>query len=90
MYFYAFYPIGLDLTLKRRPWLSWTIIASMVVTFLWQQYAPYRLPVLPQELVFWPGNGAPLTVKTPFSNRTATGTGASTPPAWLGGRRSRA
>ncbi len=64
MYFYAFYPIGLDLTLKRRPWLSWTIIASMVVTFLWQQYAPYRLPVLPQELVFWPGNGAPLTVIT--------------------------
>ncbi len=64
MYFYAFYPIGLDLNLRCRPWLSWTIIASMLVTFLWQQYAPYGGPVSPDDLIFWPGNGAPLTVLT--------------------------
>jgi membrane associated rhomboid family serine protease len=64
MYFYAFYPIGLDLQLRCRPWLSWGIIASMVVTFLWQQYAPYVGPIYPQDLVFLPGNGSPATVIT--------------------------
>jgi membrane associated rhomboid family serine protease len=64
MYFYAFYPVGLDLRLKCRPWLSWAIIASMAVTFLAQRYAPERCPVSAPELVFWPGNGAPLTVLT--------------------------
>jgi len=64
MYFYAFYPVGLDLQMRCRPWLSWTLMASMVVTFLWQRYAPNLVSVNPQELVFWPGNGAPLTVLT--------------------------
>lgn len=62
MYFCLFYPIGLDLPLRCRPWLSWTLVASMVVTFLWQRYFPHRGPCDPRDLAFWPGNGSPLTV----------------------------
>jgi membrane associated rhomboid family serine protease len=64
MYFYAFYPLGLDLPLRCRPWLSWTLIASMVVTFAWQRYAPQVGGVPPADLMFWPGNGSPFTVLT--------------------------
>lgn len=64
MYFYAFYPLGMDLDLTRRPWLSWGLMASLVVTFLWQRFAPQFGPLGPQDLVFWAGNGAPYTVIT--------------------------
>jgi len=64
MYFHAFYPVGLNLPLRRRPWLSFLLLGSMAVTFLWWRYAPHALAIRPVDLVFWPGNRAPATVLT--------------------------
>lgn len=64
MYFFYFFPLGLDRPLRRRPLLSWALMALMVVAFVWIRYFPDRGPVRPWELIFYPGNGAPWTAVT--------------------------
>lgn len=64
MYFFYFYPLGLDRSRTRLPVLSWMLMAVMVVAFLWVKYAPEMGPVRPWQLIFFPGNGAPWTAVT--------------------------
>jgi len=64
MYFFYFYPLGLDRRRTRLPVLSGFLIALMFVTFIWLHYFPDRGPCSPYELVFHPGSGSPLTVLT--------------------------
>ncbi len=64
MYFFYFYPLGLNRTLHRRPVLSWTLMAVMVVAFLWMRYRPGWGPLSPYDLVYYPGNSGPLTAVT--------------------------
>ncbi len=64
MYFFYFYPIGLDQSPRRIPRLTIGLIALMTVVFLWTRYAPTVLPWHPYRLVFAPGNGAAWTVVT--------------------------
>jgi rhomboid family protein len=64
MYFFYFYPMGLDRKRTRRPWLSWCLMALMVVAFAWIKYWPEAGPVEPWQLIFFPGNGAPWTAVT--------------------------
>ena len=61
MYFFYFYPLGLDRRLRSRPWLSWSLLASMVAAFLWVQYFPDRGPVSPYDLVYYQGYSSALT-----------------------------
>ena len=55
MYFFYFYPLGLDRRRTRLPVLSGFLLASMVVAFLWVRYFPDQGPCWPYELVFQPG-----------------------------------
>ncbi len=64
MYFFYFYPLGLDRRRTRLPVLSGSLMASMVVAFLWVRYFPDHGPCSPYELVFQPGSGSPLTALT--------------------------
>lgn len=64
MYFFYFYPLGLDRPLGRRPLLSWFLMAVMVVAFLWFRFFPYELSLRPWELVFYAGRGHAWTVLT--------------------------
>lgn len=64
MYFFYFYPMGLDRKRTRLPWLSWGLMALMVVAFAWTRYFPDAGPVRPWQLVFFPGNAAPWTAVT--------------------------
>ncbi|MBU8870504.1 MAG: rhomboid family intramembrane serine protease [Gemmatimonadales bacterium] len=64
MYFFYFYPMGLDRKRTRPPVLSWSLTALMVVSFVWVRYFPDLGPLRPWDLVFFPGNGAPWTAVT--------------------------
>jgi len=64
MYFCYFYPVGLDLDRRRRPWLSASLVGLMLVVFAWQRWFPFGLPVIPWELVFYVGGGRPWTAAT--------------------------
>ena len=64
MYFFYFYPLGLDRKRTRPPVLTRFLMALMVVSFLWIRYAPDWGPMRPWDLVFFPGNGAPWTAVT--------------------------
>ena len=64
MYFFYFYPLGLDRKRTRRPLLSWLLMAVMVVAFVWFRYFPRSGLMDPWDLVFFPGNGAPWTALT--------------------------
>jgi membrane associated rhomboid family serine protease len=64
MYFFYFYPAGLDLHRTRRPWVSAAIMAAMVVVFAWQRWGAGLWPVHPWDLVFFVGGGRPWTAVT--------------------------
>ena len=64
MYFFYFYPLGLNRKRTRRPVLSWSLIALMVVAFVWTQFKPGLGPLRPWDLIFFPGNDAPWTAVT--------------------------
>jgi membrane associated rhomboid family serine protease len=64
MYFFFFYPIGLDIAAKRMPWLTALLVGSMTGVFLWQICWPDLLPVHPWDLVFFPGQPSFWTVAT--------------------------
>jgi len=64
MYFFYFFPLGLDRRLTCRPILSWTLMVLMTVAFLWMKYFPEAFALDPWQLVFYAGDGAPWTVTT--------------------------
>lgn len=64
MYFFYFFPLGLDRRLDRRPVLTWSLMALMTVAFVWMKYWPDLLPLDPWDLVFFPGDGPPWAVTT--------------------------
>ncbi len=64
MYFFYFYPLGLDRRLTRRPVLSWGLMVLMFVAFIWMKYFPDAFPLDPWDLVFFPGDSPPWTVTT--------------------------
>jgi membrane associated rhomboid family serine protease len=64
MYFFYFYPLGLDRPRQGAPRVTRALEAVMVLVFLWVRYFPQAGPVQPWDLVFVPGNNAPWTVVT--------------------------
>ena len=64
MYFFYFYPLGLDRPLGCRPWLSWMLMGVMTVVFLWGQYFPWQFDVRPWSLVFYAGASPAWTAVT--------------------------
>lgn len=64
MYFFYFYPVGVDLERRRTPWLTYSLALVMAGLFLWTRYFPEALDIAPYALIFVPGNGAPWTVIT--------------------------
>lgn len=61
MYFFYFYPLGLDRKRTRLPVLTNLLMTVMLVAFAWVQYFPWWGPVSPYDLIYYPGNGMPLT-----------------------------
>ncbi len=64
MYFFYFYPLGLDLKRGRRPVLTTLLLLFMAGLFLWTRYWPWEFSFHPYRLIFFPGNEAPWTVLT--------------------------
>lgn len=64
MYFFYFYPLGLDRRRDSRPVLTWVLMALMSVSFVWIKYYPQLIAFSPWDLVFFPGSGKPWTVST--------------------------
>ena len=64
MYFFYFYPVGINAKKHRQPVLSWSLMVFMLVAFLWQEYFPSLISLNPADLVFYPGSGQPWTVLT--------------------------
>ncbi len=64
MYFFFFFPVGLDRSVRRRPVLSMWLMAVFTVSFLWLHYLPWLFSFNPWRLVFFPGLNAPWTLVT--------------------------
>jgi len=64
MYFFYFYPLGLDRQGQGRAPVTRILTGLMVLAFLWLRYWPGAGPVRPWDLVFQPGNARPWTVVT--------------------------
>jgi membrane associated rhomboid family serine protease len=64
MYFWFFFPLGLDLSRRRAPWVSLLVVGLMVAVFAWSRWWPGALAVHPWELVYHVGGGRPWTVAT--------------------------
>ncbi len=62
MYFFFFFPVGLDRGVRRRPVLSISMMAVFTVAFLWLHYLPWLWSFNPWNLVYFPGSGAPLAI----------------------------
>lgn len=55
MYFFYFYPLGLDRKPSRPPVLTWGLMAVLGVAFLGMRYLPQALPLDPWRLVYFAG-----------------------------------
>jgi len=64
MYFFYFFPLGLDRPTRRRPLLTWALMAALTVVFVWQRWGAAALGSDPWDYVFFPGNSRPWTVAT--------------------------
>jgi rhomboid family protein len=64
LYFFYFYPIGINRKRERQPVLSWGLMVFMLVVFVWTRYFPDFWDFHPNNLIFYPGNGHPWTVAT--------------------------
>ncbi len=64
MYFFYFFPLGLDRPRSRPPLLTGLLMGVMLVAFLWLRYAPHLGPIHPWNLAYFPGYGWPWTVVT--------------------------
>jgi membrane associated rhomboid family serine protease len=71
VYFFYFYPLGLDLPRRRLPLLTWALVLVMLLLFAWARYLPRLLTVSPYDLVFLPGNRAPWTAVTALFMHTS-------------------
>ncbi|MBK7046245.1 MAG: rhomboid family intramembrane serine protease [bacterium] len=64
MYFFYFFPLGLDRPLRRRPVLTWALMALLTVVYLWQRWGAPLTGADPWDWVFFPGNSRAWTVAT--------------------------
>ncbi len=64
MYFFYFYPVGINRKRDRQPVLSWCLMVFMLVVFIWARYFPHLFSLHPDSLAFYPGNGQIWTVLT--------------------------
>jgi membrane associated rhomboid family serine protease len=64
MYFFYFFPVGIDRPARRRPWLTWGLMATMSVVYAWQRWLAWPLGIDPLDLAFFPGGSAAWTVAT--------------------------
>ena len=64
MYFFYFYPMGVELERRRPPLLTGLLLGIMTAVFVWSRYFPLLLPLHPYRLIFYPGNQAAWTVVT--------------------------
>jgi len=64
MYFFYFFPLGLDRPSRRRPLLTWALMGVLTVVYVWQRWGAVALGSDPWDYVFFPGNGRPWTVAT--------------------------
>lgn len=64
MYFFYFFPVGLDRPSRRRPWLTWALMAALTVVYAWQRWLAPRAGTDPLDLAFFPGNGPAWTAVT--------------------------
>lgn len=64
MYFFYFFPLGLDRPSRRRPLLTWALMAALTVVYAWQRWVAPATGHDPWDLVFFPGDGRPWTVVT--------------------------
>jgi membrane associated rhomboid family serine protease len=64
MYFFYFYPVGVELERRRPPLLTGLLLGIMAAVFVWSRYFPLLLPLHPYRLIFYPGNQAAWTVVT--------------------------
>ncbi len=64
MYFFYFYPLGLDRPIGRRPVLTWALMAALTVVYVWQRWLAPATGQDPFDFVFFPGNDRPWTVLT--------------------------
>ena len=64
MYFFYFFPLGLDRRNRRPPLLSYGLMGVMLVAFLWSRYLEHGAAIGPGDLIFFPGHGSPWTVLT--------------------------
>ncbi len=64
MYFFYFFPIGLEIERRRPPVLTLLLMLFMTGIFVWTRYFPWAFSFHPARLVFFPGNQAPWTVVT--------------------------
>jgi len=64
MYFFYFYPLGLDRRTLCYPLVTRLLTTVMLVAFAWFHYRPEWTSVDPWTLIFYPGNGAPWTALT--------------------------
>jgi membrane associated rhomboid family serine protease len=62
MYFFYFFPLGLDRPTRRRPLLTWALMAALTVVYAWQRWGAAALGSDPWDYVFFPGNSRPWTV----------------------------
>ena len=64
MYFFYFFPLGIDRPKQRPPLLSYVLMGVMLVAFLWSRYLEHGTAMGPSDLIFFPGHGSPWTVLT--------------------------
>ncbi len=64
MYFFFYFPVGLDRSVGRRPVLSLWLMTVFTVAFLWLHYLPWLFSFSPWNLVYFPGLNAPWTLMT--------------------------
>jgi membrane associated rhomboid family serine protease len=62
MYFFYFYPVGVELERRRPPALTGLLLGLMAALFVWSRYFPDLLGFHPYRLIFAPGNRAAWTV----------------------------
>lgn len=64
MYFFYFFPLGLDRPSRRRPLLTWALMALLTVAYCWQRWGAPLTGTDPLDFAFFPGHGSPWTVLT--------------------------
>lgn len=64
MYFFYYYPVGVDQPLRRRPAATAGLALVMALGFAWLHHGPHLGPPWPASLICQPGTGRPWTAVT--------------------------